>query len=48
MAVELFEPNLIEKYIDADGRLTIEGVKLFQRIIEMLRDHETRIEALEP
>lgn len=48
MTVKLLEPTLIEQYVDKDGRLTIEGVKLLERIIAMLRDHEARIETLEP
>lgn len=48
MTVQLLEPTLAERYIDENGRLTIEGVKLLERIVAMLRDHEARIEALEP
>ena len=48
MTVKLLEPTLIEQYVDADGRLTIEGLKLLERIIAMLRDHEARIDTLEP
>lgn len=48
MSVELLEPSPIEQYVDEEGRLTIEGVKLLQRLVEALRDHESRIETLEP
>jgi len=48
MSLKPLEPTLIEQYIDKDGRLTIEGVKLLDRIIAILRDHEARIETLEP
>ncbi len=48
MTVKLLEPNLVEKYIEADGKLTLDGVKLLDRIIAMLKDHEARITALEP
>lgn len=47
MTVQLLEPTLSEQYIDADGRLTIEGMKFFERMLNMLIDHETRIAALE-
>jgi hypothetical protein len=47
VTVKLLEPVLIEQYIDADGRLTLEGMKLFERMINMLKDHEARITALE-
>jgi len=43
MTVKLLEPNLIEKYTDAEGRLTLDGIKLFGRMIAMLKDHESRV-----
>lgn len=46
MNVEM--PNSIQQYVDANGRLTLEGVKLLQRIVEALRDHEARLVVLEP
>lgn len=48
MAVQLLEPNLVERITDKEGRLTIEGVLILQRILEALRDHEARITTLEP
>lgn len=42
------EVNPIIKYITADGRLTDEGLKLFVAMLNQLKDHETRIVALEP
>lgn len=35
-------------YITPDGRLTVEGMKLFRQLIAMMRDHEARIVDLEP
>lgn len=48
MTISLKQPNLLEKLVTSDGRLTNEGLILLTRIVEMLRDHEARIEALEP
>ena len=48
MTVKLLEPALVERYVNADGTMTLEGMKLFQRMIDMLKDHETRITTLEP
>ena len=31
-----FKPNLNERYVDTDGRLTVEGLKLFQSITDRL------------
>lgn len=36
------------QYIGPDGRLTVEGLKLFRQMIAVLRDHQKRIEDLEP
>lgn len=48
------EPSLGDQYFDAQGKPTIEGQELLQRLYEAVRelqtaaqDHETRIEALE-
>ncbi|MDE0590420.1 hypothetical protein OU789_10825 [Halocynthiibacter sp. C4] len=38
----------IQKYFEPDGRLTAEGLMLFQLMLEVLRDFEARITALEP
>ena len=48
MTIQTKEPSAIERYIDSEGRLTIEGLKLFQQMLAKLDDHEARIEALEP
>jgi len=48
MTVTVEQPNNIERYIDANGRLTLEGIKLFQRIVAAINDHEARIVVLEP
>ncbi|WP_156025874.1 hypothetical protein [Sulfitobacter sp. 20_GPM-1509m] len=48
MTVEVKLPNAIEQYVGPDGRLTLEGVKLIQRLVRAIEDHEARITALEP
>jgi hypothetical protein len=49
MAVEVKDPVALERYVDPDtGRLTLAGLELLQRVVSALRDHEDRIEALEP
>ena len=52
---EVQAPNIQEKYVERDGRLTLEGMKLFAEWADAmaeakaeLDDHETRITALEP
>lgn len=35
-------------YVTPDGRLTVEGLKLFRQLLAVLRDHDARIEDLEP
>lgn len=35
-------------YVTEDGRLTIEGMKLLRQVVAVLRDHEARVQALEP
>lgn len=42
------ETNLLLQYMTPDGRLTVEGQKVFQQIIATLKDHEARITTLEP
>ncbi len=46
MSVE--RPNQAVVYVDANGRLTLEGIKLFLRLIDKLDSLEARIAALEP
>lgn len=48
MTVEVKQPNRLSALVDKDGRLTLEGLELLQRAIDAIRDHETRLEALEP
>ena len=48
MAVEVKEPASLEVYVDADGKLTREGLKLLQQMVRAIKDHETRIVVLEP
>lgn len=48
MAVIVKEPTNVEQYIDEQGRLTVDGMRLFQQMIRQLKDHEARIVILEP
>lgn len=48
MAVKVETVNSITKYVTEDGKLTIEGIRLLQTIVEALADHETRLVVLEP
>lgn len=41
------KPSSIIKYITPDGRLTIEGMKYFTKLIEEVRALEARVAALE-
>lgn len=41
------EPQALVRYVTTDGRLTPEGMQLFLAWLATLRDHETRIAALE-
>lgn len=42
------EPRLGVRYIDAEGRLTPEGMRLLLAVVEALNALETRVEAIEP
>jgi len=42
------EINAVLQYVTPDGRLTPEGLRLFARLLDVLRDHEARITTLEP
>ena len=42
------QPNGIEQYVDKDGRLTLEGIKLLQRIVDALEELDARVTVLEP
>ncbi len=48
MSIQAKEPTNIEKYVDKDGRLTIDGLLYFQLVIRTLQDHEDRLVVLEP
>lgn len=48
MTVQVPIPASLVKYVKPDGRLTDEGLKLLERIVAKLDDHENRITALEP
>lgn len=46
MSIPVASP--LVKYVDADGKLTQEGLRLFVRVLAKIRNHEERLEALEP
>ena len=46
MNVEM--PNKMTRYVDANGRLTLEGMKLFQRLIDGMQEVDERLKVLEP
>lgn len=48
MTVEVQLPIQGVRYVDADGRLTLDGVLLLQRIVDALEEMEARLQALEP
>lgn len=49
MTVELKDPLQGQALIDPEtGALTLDGLELLQRLVAALRDHEERIETLEP
>ena len=48
MTVQVDLPNDIERYVDPNGRLTIEGMKIIRKLALAVQDHEERIKALEP
>lgn len=48
MAVEVKEPASVETYVDNQGRLTREGLKMIQQMVRAIKDHEDRIVVLEP
>lgn len=48
MTVQVDLPNGLERYVTAEGRLTIEGLKLLTKIVRSLEDHEARLQVLEP
>jgi hypothetical protein len=41
-------PNAIERYVDSDGRLTLEGIKILQRLVLAVQSLDERVRALEP
>lgn len=45
MAVQVPIPNELERYVKPDGRLTKEGIILWQQIVSKLTDHEDRLDA---
>lgn len=48
MSITAKQPNGIEQYVDANGRLTLEGIKLLQRVVNDLNSLDARVTALEP
>ncbi|MGB1215533.1 MAG: hypothetical protein ACPG4X_19340 [Pikeienuella sp.] len=47
MTVHVYPPNDVETYVAQNGRLTLEGIKLIQRIVETVNELDERITALE-
>lgn len=45
MSLPLTDPQTGQQYVDQTGRLTPEGLRLFQEMLAMLRDHEARLVA---
>lgn len=48
MNVPVESPQQFTRYVDAEGRLTTEGVIMFQKLVEAIQDLQSRVEALEP
>ena len=44
MSLNLLEPTFIEQYVGADGRLTIEGVKLIQSMVDAIKENQTLVD----
>lgn len=47
MTVYVELPQGAEKYVEADGRLTLEGLKLIQRLVEAIKGLDSRVTAAE-
>lgn len=43
-----YKINASEPIVDAEGRPTLKFQRKWQKMVEQLADHETRITALEP
>lgn len=48
MTVEVQDPIQLVRYVDQNGRLTLEGIILIQRLVDAIADLEARVTALEP
>jgi hypothetical protein len=48
MPVKPPKPSSVERYVDKEGRLTLDGQRLFDQLLRVLADHEARIKVLEP
>ena len=42
------KPNRLERYVDQSGRLTLEGIKLLEKIVNGMQSLDERVTALEP
>lgn len=45
MALPLIKPEAFERYVDGDGRLTPEGMRMFLYLLAYVEDHEARLTA---
>ncbi|MGB1390989.1 MAG: hypothetical protein ACPG61_19105 [Paracoccaceae bacterium] len=43
MTVTVELPSGLAPFVGPDGRLTIEGIKMLQRMVKALEDHEARL-----
>lgn len=48
MTVEVKEILYGDKVADNNGNASLELIEAIQRLVEAIRDHEARLEALEP
>lgn len=45
MALPLIRPQAFNQYVDKDGRLTPEGMRMFLYLLAYVEDHEARLVA---
>lgn len=41
-------PQSFQRYVDSEGRLTFEGMRLIQQMVAKINELEERVEDLEP
>ena len=47
MTIPIEVPQPLLPFVDGQGRLTREGVVAFQKMVDAIRDLQTRVDALE-